>query len=373
MMKSDVVTIQSPDDREAIRRIGRLLREGAIVALPTETVYGLAAKAEKEVIDRLDRLKGRPADKRYTLHIGRCEELTLYVPRPSLQARKLMHHFWPGPLTIVFELDKKSLEHAQNALPDQTYEILYRDGTLGIRCPAHPVTSALLTEALAPIVAPSANPSHQPPAVSAAQAAAYFDGRIDAIIDSPGACTYRKPSTVVRSGSRGLEVLREGVFTQQDILHAGTVNLLFVCTGNTCRSPMAEALCRKYLADKFNCSLDDLPKLGYSIESAGIAAFEGMPASRHALEISRERHAPLDSHRSRQLTDELIARADLIFVMTPMHRQMVIQAAPQAKDKCFLLDPSAEIPDPIGQDSSVYRACAEHIERCLSERMNELL
>jgi len=116
MMKSDVVTIQSPDDREAIRRIGRLLRDGAIVALPTETVYGLAAKAEKEVVDRLDRLKGRPADKRYTLHIGRCEELTLYVPRPSLQARKLMHHFWPGPLTIVFELDKKYVEISRQKL-----------------------------------------------------------------------------------------------------------------------------------------------------------------------------------------------------------------------------------------------------------------
>ena len=373
MMKTEVVTIQSPADREAIRRIGRLLRDGAIVAVPTETVYGLAAKAEKEVIARLDRLKGRPADKHYTLHIGSAEALNRYVPRPPLQARKLMRHLWPGPLTIIFELDTSSLEEIQNMLPTQTYEWLCRDGTLGVRYPDHPVTCALLTEALAPIVAPSANPSRQRPAVSADEAARYFDGQIAAVIDSPGSCRYQGASTVARTGRRGLEVLREGAFSREDIVKAGTVHILFICTGNTCRSPMAEALCRKYLADKFNCGLDAVRERGYSIESAGIAAFEAMPASRHALEISREKHTPLESHRSRGLTDEMIVRADLIFAMTPSHLQTVIAAVPEAKDKCFLLDPSSAIPDPVGQDIAVYRACAGHIERCLSERMNELL
>ena len=372
-MKTEILVIKSVSDSEAIRRAARLLREGAIVAFPTETVYGLGAKAEKSVLERLDQVKDRAMEKCCTLHIGCMEDLSRYVPRPSLQAQKLMRNVWPGPVTIIFEPDNNSLIKAKNTLPPQTYELLYADGTLGVRYPDNPVVCAVLSAAVAPIIAPSANPASQPPAVSAEEAAAYFDGQIEMVIDTPQACKYRLNSTVVKVGNRSLDVLREGVYSKDQILEAATVNILFVCTGNTCRSPMAEALCRKYFADKFGCNLDVVGRFGYSVESAGVAAFETMPASGHALEIGRRKKTPLDNHRSRGLTEPMIRRADLIFVMNQSHLQAVIDAVPQAETKCFLLDKSGAIADPAGYDSDVYRACAEQIERCIQERMNELL
>ncbi len=372
-MKTEILHIESVRDLEAIRLVGRRLREGAIVGLPTETVYGLGAKAERGVLERLDEVKKRSEGKRYTLHIGSMEDLLRYVPRPSLLARKLMGAMWPGPVTIIFEPDKESLVKIQNALPPETYELLYPDGTLGVRYPDLPVTCAILVEALAPIVAPSANPGSQRPAVSSEQVAGYFDSRIEMIIDTPGACRYQLNSSVVKVGQYGISVLREGVYSRTQILEAATVNLLFVCTGNTCRSPMAEALCRKYFADKFKCNLDAVGDYGYTMESAGIAAFESMPASIHALQVSRQAGTPLDKHRSRELTESMIERADLIFGMNQSHLQAVTELVPKAEVKCFLLDKSGPIADPAGYDLGVYQDCAEQIKRSLQERMNEFL
>ena len=372
-MKTETIYIESASDRQAIRRAAQLLREGAIVALPTETVYGLAAKAEKCVLERLDQVKGREPGKRYTLHIGSLEELTQYVPRPSFQAQKLIRNVWPGPVTIIFEPDNKSLIKTQNTLSPETYELLYTDGTVGVRYPDQPVACAVLSAAVAPIIAPSANPGSQPPALNPSEVLAYFDGQIEMIIDTPKACQYRLNSTVVKVGDRGVEVLREGVYSQGQILEAATVNILFVCTGNTCRSPLAEAICRKYFADKVGCNLDAVGRFGYSIASAGVAAYEAMPASCHAVEISQQKNSSLNDHRSRRLTEAMIRQADLIFVMNQCHLQAVTDAVPEAESKTFMLDASGAIADPAGYDLGVYRACAEQIERCIQERMNELL
>ena len=372
-MKTEHLYIGSPQDTQGIRRAGQLLRQGAIVAFPTETVYGLGAKAEPDALERLDVVKGRAMGKRYSLHIGRQEDLNRYVPRLSLQAKKLMANVWPGPATLVFEYDKESLLSLQKTIPPQTFGLLYQDGTLGVRFPDNPVACAVLAEAVAPIVAPSANPGSQPPALTAQEVARYFDGQIEMIIDAPDACKYRLNSTVVKVSASGLQVLREGVYARAEIVKYATIRILFVCTGNTCRSPMAEAICRKYIADLCNCSLDRIGEFGYIIESAGVAAFDGMPASGHAMTIARQMGSPLDDHRSRPLTAERIEQADVIFAMSPSHLQGIIATVPSASDKCCLLDADGAIADPVGGDFEVYRDCARHIERAIKERMNEIL
>jgi protein-tyrosine phosphatase len=280
----------------------------------------------------------------------------------SFKARKLAQKAFPGPVTVVFELDDKALRMAEKNLSKSTFELLYSDGTLGVRYPACPVTAAILANAKSPVVAPSANPAGLTPATTAKEVFNYFDGKIECIVEIPDfELDFKQSSTVVKVGKKNIQILREGVIPASRIQEWSTVRLLFVCTGNTCRSPMAEGFCRKYFADNLGCQVDELDHFGYIIGSAGIAAGEGFPASYHAIEVCRGQQIDLSGHQSRQLTLEDIEQSDIIFTMSSYHRDSIIQSLPSASDKCLMLDDASDIPDPIGSGIQVYRDCFQQI------------
>ncbi len=104
-METRVLKVDAGDvDLEHIREAAELIEAGGLVAFPTETVYGIACRVESESLARLDNLKGRTADKYYTLHIAHKDDVNKYVPGIGLRAQKLVNNAWPGPLTIVFAL-----------------------------------------------------------------------------------------------------------------------------------------------------------------------------------------------------------------------------------------------------------------------------
>ena len=194
----DTELLRAEDDTD-LMRAAELLRAGQIVAFPTETVYGLGARADDaEAVARLVRVKGRPGDKKFTLLIASPDEAGRWGELGPA-GRALAARFWPGPLTMV--------------VPDG------RGGDVGLRCPGCDVTRELLRLAGTAIAAPSANLSSRPPATDAAEVLSVFDGRIAAVIDG-GLARIGRPSTVVRLSGCEVEVLREGALATADVLAA---------------------------------------------------------------------------------------------------------------------------------------------------------
>ena len=134
-------------------------------------------------------------------------------------------------------------------------------------------------------------------------------------------------------------------------------NILFVCTGNTCRSPMAEGLFRRMA-----------PEGAYSVSSAGVFARKDDPASEEAVAVMAEKGIDLSGHRARLLTCEMVDQADLICCMTPTHAARLLGAFPQGEEKLLVWN----IPDPFGGDDEIYRACARHLEEQVKTLLADL-
>jgi protein-tyrosine-phosphatase len=156
------------------------------------------------------------------------------------------------------------------------------------------------------------------------------------------------------------------------ITPAGLRNILFVCTGNTCRSPLAEGFLKKILREH---SL-----AGMEICSAGLVALPGSSASSHAVKVALESSVSLDEHKARLVNGELITKADLIIVMEPGHRQQLLDRYPHTSDKIYLLRHFARygsrergIPDPYGLNLEGYRFCFEDIKECVESLLEWLL
>ena len=359
-------------DAAGIKKAAELIDAGRFVAFPTETVYGIACRVRTDSLSRLDELKGRSAGRYYTLHIADKTSVNKYVPTIGLRAQKLVKSAWPGPVTIVFELGNQDLARQREGLEREVFENLYRDNSVGIRCPDHRVAAALLRQTDSAVVAPSANISERPPPTDAEQVLAQLAGRIDLLLDA-GPCRYKISSTVVKTGKKGLEILREGVYSRQDIEGLAQVRFLFVCTGNTCRSPMAAGLFKKQLAEKLGCKVDRLVEKGYKVVSAGTMGMTGIAATAEAVAACSAKGVDISSHSSTALSKKLIEDSDLVFGMCRMHCEVIAALSTDGAGKSMLLAEGVDIPDPIGRSQGVYNGCADLIEKAVGNRICELV
>ncbi|MBL7152484.1 MAG: threonylcarbamoyl-AMP synthase [Phycisphaerae bacterium] len=370
-METKVVKVDGANvDPAKIQEAAALVDAGGLVAFPTETVYGIASRVSGETLRRLNEVKARDSGKAYTLHIGRRDEVGRYVPTIGLRAGKLIGKAWPGPLTIVFELDPKDVERQRRTLKREVFQGLYRDNSIGIRCPDNAIAAALLVQTRMPVVAPSANVADEAPAVDARDALAALGGKIDMVLDG-GLCKYGKSSTVARMSKEGVKIVRGGVYSDAEVKAYSHVNFLCVCTGNTCRSPMAEGIFRKYLAEKLECEVDRLDEMGYTVASAGILDMAGSAASGEAVAACAARGVDIRAHKSQPVSVGLIRGSDRIFAMEQMHQARVVALCPDAADRCVLLAGKDDIADPIGQRQAVYDRCADLIEDSVRERVSE--
>lgn len=201
----------------------KLIREGALVAVPTETVYGLAANGlDEKAVKDIYEVKGRPAVKPLSLMVPGREAMELYCDDVPDAAKALADRFWPGPLTIVLS--------AKSSIPPI---VLAGGDTVGLRCPDHRMTLELLRLAGVPFAAPSANPSGEPSPKNARTVLEYFDGRIAAVVDG-GECGIGTESTLVSMAQRPYRILRRGALAEETIADALVDNMTVIgITGGT--------------------------------------------------------------------------------------------------------------------------------------------
>lgn len=197
-MKSNELNI------EALKEAGRLIREGGLVAFPTETVYGLGGDAlNKESSKKIYAAKGRPSDNPLIVHICCMEDLELVVKEVSEEAKLLAEKFWPGPLTMIFE--KKDI------VPFETTGGL---STVAVRMPNHPIALEFIKQSGGYVAAPSANLSGKPSPTLAKYVMEDMDGRIEAVLDG-GEAIIGLESTIVDLTGKKPMILRPGYITKE--------------------------------------------------------------------------------------------------------------------------------------------------------------
>ena len=195
-MTAEILRLDDKDRYlENIRTAAQALRSGRIVAFPTETVYGLGVCADNDTaIDNLYSAKQRSRDKKLSIMIAEPDDVRKHVKQITPIANKLISSFWPGPLTIIFDL------------PDNR--------TVGIRNSSHHVVRDLLNAAGISIVSTSANISGRPPATDAQQVISSFSDKVDVVLDG-GSAEAGKPSTVIKIVDNTFEIIRHGVIGKE--------------------------------------------------------------------------------------------------------------------------------------------------------------
>lgn len=342
-------------DPDTLRRdVVDSLKRGELSVLPTETVYGLAAlPSHPKAVARAQAWKGRSKDQPFTWHVADIADVKKLGAKIPLAAERLMERYWPGPLTLI--------------LPGKDGE------TIGVRLPAHEFTRSVIRACGEPLWLTSVNATGEAPLTQPdAIAAACRDEGGAAILVDDGASPLGVASTIVRVAPAPLEVLREGILSRDEVLSAAADMILFVCTGNTCRSPLAEAMARQLTGEAMGIPPEQVLARGIKFASAGTATVPGMAASDGSLEAGAEIGLDLGAHISLPIEPSLWQRAIAIYCLSDSHRRALLAEAPELADKIQMLRPDGlDIADPFGGDLRVYQRARDEMHAAVKARMQD--
>ena len=329
----------APD--ETARRAAQSLADGKLVVLPTEAGYVVAADPAR-LIDPT-----RPpglTDSYSASRLDGYDDLAAFINQsPSLSSTEagLIRRLWPGAVGLMTE-----------------------DAAYPAWVPSHLAAAAVLAAFGKPVALFEIDAARTVEPVEYGEA-------VEVIIDDgpPRA----GPVTLIRVSDRDWQIERPGITAESAIRAALCRKIVFVCTGNTCRSPMAEGLFKLRLAAALGCSVEELPHRGFIVLSAGISALPGDAAAPEGVTVLQEWGVDLSGHRSRLATADLVARADDLIGMTRSHLLAVLTKYPAVPGALRLLcGADGDLDDPIGGGPEIYRACADVIKNQVDRLLTEM-
>jgi len=316
-----------PPDETGLLRAAEALRSGGIVAYPTETQYGLGVDALNPASTRsLHELKERGEGAFLVVAADETAARGLGSDFPD-PARSVARSCWPGPVTVLVP--------ARDGLPA---EIVGEGGLLGVRVSGNPVARELPARLGRPVVSTSANLTGRDPLNDPGAISRIFPDRLDLILDG-GVLPPGPGSTIVDGRTVPLKVIREGAVSRNSLARRTRLEVeggraiplvLIVCTGNTCRSPMAEGALKTMLRQH---GLEN----EIDVQSAGLAAVNWGMAAEGTQAAAWERGIDLSIHKPRQISPQMTQEADIILVMTERQRNRIAVIDPHARDRTHII------------------------------------
>jgi len=362
---------RTEDARDVVHRAVQALAEGRAVAFPTETDYVVAASARvPAALEKLLPLAPeRGGEPRLALALKSADEALDWAPRITPVGRRIARRCWPGPVIMIVPDDHP--ESLVRQLPKAVRSGVVEQGRLRLRIPGHPMLADCMRMLAGPVILAEPAPAGTP-AVTADEVTAAAGDTLAIVLDD-GRARYAQPASTIELVQDSFRVVRPGIVAEDTLRRLASLMVLFVCTGNTCRSPMAEALFRRLVADRLGCPPEEIERHGVVVASAGLAAWAGGPASPAAVDVVAEAGGDLTAHESQPLTESLVRQADVILTMTASHRAALLAQFPEAGGRVSVLSPDRrDVIDPIGGSLEIYRACGRQIREHLLARLDTL-
>lgn len=360
-MAREIFIDQHANAHEAVQAAVAELEAGELVCLPDECGWNLAGLSTH--VGALTKLADvrEMAAVQHVLSIAHPSVISDFVTNGSRLFQKLAARCWPGPVVLRTTATENGLIR-QWPEPARSWGVTEQGRAF--YCPADSFSQEVLRSVTAPLVSVLGTANSPPENLGLPEA--------NLTIRTSGPRFPISP-TVVSVGASRFQIEHSGVVSERMLTRLAGEVYLFICTGNTCRSPMAEAIFRKMLADYLHCREDELMDHGYVVISAGLAAYHGAPASPESLALLREDGIDLSSHESQPVTEELLQHCDQILTMTRNHRDAVLSNFPELASQVRLLSPRAEdVPDPFGASLDEYVRCRDVITTCLKHLLAEI-